>query len=128
MKGHHLCKCYENCYEREFERRLPVPKNVDTRTITASLYPNGQLTLHGVKYRQVIPPVDTDVVVEGVGLTPRTDDDSCNKFSKKKSGFKLKKMNARTGEVFEDVAPLEDRYPRYESEVDEDGLTIEVVE
>ncbi len=129
VKGHHICGCNEKCYDREFERRIPLPKNVDTRTISASLHPGGTLTIQGVKYRHALQPVDAEVTVEGVGLPQRTasDDDSCKKLHKlKPSGFKLKKMNARTGEVFDDIQVLEDSYPKYESEVDDDGLTIEV--
>ncbi|XP_072038084.1 uncharacterized protein [Amphiura filiformis] len=133
VKGHHVCGCDEKCYDREFERRIPLPTNVDTRTINASLYPGGTLTLQGVKYKQVIQPVDTQVTVEGVGLSQRTasSDDSCKKLNNlklKPSGFKLKKMNARTGEVFDDIQVLEDSYPKFESEIDDDGLTIEVVD
>lgn len=35
-------------------------------------------------------------------------------------------MNARTGEIMDDIEPIQEQYV-YESEIDDDGLTIEVV-
>ena len=127
VKGRHVCSCDENCFEREFERRLSLPNNVDTQSLSAALHPNGKLSINGVKYKQVIRPVDTLVPVEGFGLTQRQSDfTSCGKSKVKKSGFKLKKMNARTGEIMDDIEPIQVQYV-YESEIDDDGLTIEVV-
>ncbi|XP_077989163.1 uncharacterized protein LOC144443522 [Glandiceps talaboti] len=124
LSGMHVCRCNENCFEREFERKVAIPRGVDTQSLSATYNRDGVLRIEGVQYRYDVPQVDTNVQVHGLGLVRNTAP-VCNNL---KSGIKLKKLNKNTGEVFDDIPMATSRTPQFENEIDNDGVTIETDE
>ena len=130
IQGKHICDCHEKCTEREFQRGLAIPRNVNPASLEAKLNKDGELTISGSQYsRPVEATVEHVVAIEGDGsFTPRSKniDPSCGGT---RGGFKLKKMNKRTGEIVEDFENYKEMdYRTFEDEVDEDGVTMEVLD
>ncbi|XP_022106922.1 myb-like protein X [Acanthaster planci] len=128
VQGKHVCDCQEECTAKEFKRGFEIPKNVDPASLDARLVQGGQLTISGNQYNARIQPTgDWVVSVEGDGSfspRPRNVDPTCGG---RRTGFKLKKLNKRTGQIVEDEELVEEVAQRtFEGEVDEDGVTMEV--
>ncbi|XP_071794135.1 uncharacterized protein [Asterias amurensis] len=132
IQGKHICSCHEKCTEREFQRSVSIPGNIDPLSIEATLNKDGKLTISGGTRQNMAGGRVTEDLVVAVqsdgSFTPRSRnlDSSCGGARK---GFKLKKMNKRTGEIFEDFedyTKMDDR--TFEDEIDEDGVTMEVMD
>ncbi|XP_038072433.1 reticulocyte binding protein 2 homolog b-like [Patiria miniata] len=129
VEGKHVCDCHEQCTEKEFKRGFEIPRNIDPTSLEAKLVQGGRLTISGNQYNTHVQPTgDLKVSVEGDGsFSPRLRnvDPTCGGT---RTGFKLKKMNRRTGKIVEDVEDLvqEMHVRRFEDEVNEDGITMEV--
>lgn len=123
------CRCEENCLEKEFERKIPLSNQVDPRTVSATVSPGDQNVLllkgsHRLKENGIpLPASGLDVPVEG-NFKPitRDSDPSCGGT---KRGIKLKKMDARSKQIVDDIEEVTIE-EKFEGEVDEDGVTIEI--
>ena len=127
ISGRHVCGCDESCFEREFQRVYTLPQGTDTTTLIGNIDREGVLTVRGEKSIRNNSFLDSSVPVDGHRLAQQNNDSSCGG---RKGGIKLKKMNKRTGEVFENIPMQEDNYfsSYFEEENGDDGITIEVVE
>lgn len=129
VTGMQSCRCEENCLEKEFERKIPLSNQVDPRTVSATVSPGDQnvLLLKGsqrLKENGIpLPASGLDVPVEG-NFKPitRDSDPSCGST---KRGIKLKKMDARSKQIVDDIEEVTIE-EKFEGEVDEDGVTIEI--
>lgn len=130
IQGRHICDCHEKCTEREFQRSVSIPRNVDPMSLEAMLSKDGKLTISGTR-QNMAGRVTEDLVVTvqsdgSFTPRPRNLDSSCGGT---KTGFKLKKMNKRTGEILADYEEYKEMdYRTFEDEIDEDGVTMEVMD
>lgn len=136
VKGLHRCNCEENCFEKEFERKIPLPGGINPRTVRAMVNPADEkvLVIKGAPWNAVRLQMSSEsaatlnIPIEGhfkpVKTDSRTSDPSCGG---RKRGIKLKKMDARSKQVIDDL-DIEDMAveEKYEGEIDEDGVTIEI--
>ncbi|XP_071845403.1 uncharacterized protein [Apostichopus japonicus] len=136
VKGLHRCNCEENCFEKEFERKIPLPGGINPRKVRAMVNPADEkvLVIKGAPWNAVRLQMSSEsaatlnIPIEGhfkpIKTDSRTSDPSCGG---RKRGIKLKKMDARSKQVIDDL-DIEDMAveEKYEGEIDEDGVTIEI--
>lgn len=131
IKGLHVCDCEESCFEREFQRRVAIPKGINVRSLKAVFTPYSKLRIVGYHSQEQntsdfkLPyyvSVESD---ESLWHSKqRNSDPTCGG---QKRGIKLKQMDSKSKQIIEDHPEVRTD-EQFEGEIDEDGVTIETDE
>ena len=128
VKGHRKCACDESCLVQEFQRTYNMPRGLDSKSVKAKFGRNGKLTLQGLvtnAQSQISDNKKIEVDYQGPKESVRENVDC----PKKNAGIPLKKVQVKKGKYMNTVkADTRDKTSRFEGEMEDDGVTIEVVE
>jgi hypothetical protein len=100
VEGRHECNCEESCVVTKFQRTYQLPRNVDPRSVEASMGADRVLQLSGRQSHQhnaLVDPAERQIVVDTQGFTEHA---STAKCSPSKPGLHIAKRDPRTGRVF----------------------------
>ena len=129
VKGHHKCDCDDACLVTEFQRTYTMPRGLDSKTVKAKYGKDGKLILQGTAtklHRISQDREQVEIDYQGPKEAPR----ETVQCQRKQAGIPLKKVKVPKRDRKQDNVPENDNQirNRFEGEMEDDGVTIEVVE